>query len=176
MKATEMFVMVAVVLLVFALIARFISPSSVGVSITWGGTGYGTSAQFHLRRASDHVVLRCQHLLALDVALQPHCYVVAFFADNHRHRRVLAGVLSGAQLTNGSVGRLRSSSSYSPHPDNCCLESHSSNHQNAATTQLTLSGHSTTLRFPFAICRAAECYRFFNNCHRPLADLGRTTG
>ncbi len=37
MKATEMFVMVAVILLVFALITR---PSGLGVSITWGGTGY----------------------------------------------------------------------------------------------------------------------------------------
>ena len=35
MKATEMFVMVALILLVFALIARFISPSALGVSITW---------------------------------------------------------------------------------------------------------------------------------------------
>ena len=35
MKATEMFVMVALILLVFALIARFISPSLLGVSITW---------------------------------------------------------------------------------------------------------------------------------------------
>lgn len=38
--ATEMFVMVALILLVFALIARFTSPSGLGVSITWGGTGY----------------------------------------------------------------------------------------------------------------------------------------
>jgi hypothetical protein len=38
--ATEMFVMVALILLVFALIARFIGPSRLGVSITWGGTGY----------------------------------------------------------------------------------------------------------------------------------------
>jgi len=37
MKATEMFVMVAVILLVFALITR---PSGLGVSITWGGTRY----------------------------------------------------------------------------------------------------------------------------------------
>jgi len=40
MKATDMFVMVALILLVFALIARFISPSHLGVSITWGDTGY----------------------------------------------------------------------------------------------------------------------------------------
>jgi hypothetical protein len=40
MKPTELFVMVALMLLVFALIARFISPSGVGVSITWGSTGY----------------------------------------------------------------------------------------------------------------------------------------
>jgi len=40
MKATEMFVMVALILLVFALIARFISPSGLGVSITWGNTAY----------------------------------------------------------------------------------------------------------------------------------------
>jgi len=39
MKATEIFVMVALILLVFALIARFISPSGLGVSITWGDTG-----------------------------------------------------------------------------------------------------------------------------------------
>jgi hypothetical protein len=40
MKATEMFVMVALILLVFALTARFMSPSVLGVSIYWGGTGY----------------------------------------------------------------------------------------------------------------------------------------
>ena len=40
MKATEMFVMVALVLLVFALIARFISPAGLGVTVTWGSTVY----------------------------------------------------------------------------------------------------------------------------------------
>ena len=40
MKATELFVIVALILLVFALLARFISPSGLGVSITWGGAGY----------------------------------------------------------------------------------------------------------------------------------------
>ena len=40
MKATEMFVMVALILLVFALIARFIGPSGLGISIRWGSTGY----------------------------------------------------------------------------------------------------------------------------------------
>jgi hypothetical protein len=40
MKATELFVIVALILLVFALIARFISPSGLGMSIAWRGTGY----------------------------------------------------------------------------------------------------------------------------------------
>ena len=40
MKATEMFVIVALILLVFALIARFISPSGLGVTVTWGSTVY----------------------------------------------------------------------------------------------------------------------------------------
>lgn len=40
MKATEMFVMVALTLLVFALTARFMSSSALGVSIAWGGTRY----------------------------------------------------------------------------------------------------------------------------------------
>jgi hypothetical protein len=40
MKATELFVLVALILLVFALVARFISPSGLGVSIAWRGTGY----------------------------------------------------------------------------------------------------------------------------------------
>ena len=35
------------------------------------------------------------------------------------------------------MGGLRCSSSYSPHSGDFCLESHSSDHQNAATTQLT---------------------------------------
>jgi hypothetical protein len=40
MKATELFVIVALILLVLALVARFISPSGLGISITWRGTGY----------------------------------------------------------------------------------------------------------------------------------------
>ena len=46
MKATEMFVIVALILLVFALIARFIGPSGLGFSITWGSTGYGLPPSF----------------------------------------------------------------------------------------------------------------------------------
>jgi hypothetical protein len=40
MKAAELFVIVALILLVFALVARFINPSGLGISITWRGTGY----------------------------------------------------------------------------------------------------------------------------------------
>lgn len=40
MKTAELFVIVALILLVFALVARFVMPSSLGVSITWRGTGY----------------------------------------------------------------------------------------------------------------------------------------
>jgi len=40
MKAAEMFVVVALILLVFALIVRFTSFSSSGVAITLGSTGY----------------------------------------------------------------------------------------------------------------------------------------
>ena len=40
MKASEMFVMVALILLVFVLTARFISSSALGVSITWASTGF----------------------------------------------------------------------------------------------------------------------------------------
>ena len=40
MKASELFAMTALVLLVFALVARFISPSGLGMSIKWRGTGY----------------------------------------------------------------------------------------------------------------------------------------
>ena len=46
MKATEMFVVIALILLVFALIARFTSVSSLGVGITWGGTGYSLPPSF----------------------------------------------------------------------------------------------------------------------------------
>ena len=40
MKATEPFVIVALILLVFALFTRFVSPSGLGVSVTWRGSGY----------------------------------------------------------------------------------------------------------------------------------------
>ena len=40
MKATELFLIVALILLVFALVARLISPSGLGILITWGSTGY----------------------------------------------------------------------------------------------------------------------------------------
>ena len=40
MKATESFVIVALILLVFALVTRFITPSGLGASVTWHGTGY----------------------------------------------------------------------------------------------------------------------------------------
>lgn len=39
-RSSELFVIVAVVLLGFSLVARFISPSNLGVSIPWRGTGY----------------------------------------------------------------------------------------------------------------------------------------
>lgn len=40
MKPADLFVTVALILLVFALLARFVISSSLGVSITWGDTGY----------------------------------------------------------------------------------------------------------------------------------------
>src|ERR1017187_6983241 len=40
MKASEMFVIDALILLGFALVARFINSSALGISITWRGTGY----------------------------------------------------------------------------------------------------------------------------------------
>ena len=46
MKATELFVIGAIVLLLFALVARFVHPSGVGVSIIWRGTGYFVPPSF----------------------------------------------------------------------------------------------------------------------------------
>jgi len=40
MKASELFVISALILLAFSLVARFINPSGLGISITWRGTGY----------------------------------------------------------------------------------------------------------------------------------------
>jgi hypothetical protein len=40
MKASEMFAMEALILLGFALVARFINTPALGISITWRGTGY----------------------------------------------------------------------------------------------------------------------------------------
>jgi hypothetical protein len=40
MKAPEMFVIGALVLLGFSLVARFTNPSVLGISITWRGTAY----------------------------------------------------------------------------------------------------------------------------------------
>src|SRR2546426_8252375 len=39
-RPSELFVLSTVILLGFALFARFISPSGLGISITWRGTGY----------------------------------------------------------------------------------------------------------------------------------------
>ena len=97
-----------------------------------------TSTQLHLHRAGNYVVLLCQHLLALDVALQSRCYMVAFFVDNDWNRSVLAGALSSSQLTNGGMGGgARRSSSDSPDPGNFYLELHPSNRQDATNAQLT---------------------------------------
>jgi len=40
MKVSEMFVIDALILLGFALVARFVNPSPLGMSISWRGTGY----------------------------------------------------------------------------------------------------------------------------------------
>jgi hypothetical protein len=40
MKAPDLFVISALVLLGFAFVARFISPTGLGVSVAWRGTGY----------------------------------------------------------------------------------------------------------------------------------------
>lgn len=92
-----------------------------------------TPAQFHLHCAGNYVVLYCQHLLAIDAAVQSRCHLVAFLTDNHRYRCVLGGILSNGRLTDGDMGRLRSSSSDSPHSGNFRLESHPSSIQTAAT-------------------------------------------
>lgn len=39
-RFAEWVVIVAVILLVFSLMARFVSPSSLGIGIRWGGKGY----------------------------------------------------------------------------------------------------------------------------------------
>ena len=39
-RFVELFVIAALMLLVFSLIARFISPSGLGITMTWRGTGY----------------------------------------------------------------------------------------------------------------------------------------
>lgn len=46
MKATELFVIVALILLVFALVARFFGPSGLGIAIIWRGAGYGLPPSF----------------------------------------------------------------------------------------------------------------------------------
>jgi len=40
MKPADLFVIVALILLVFALLARFVISSSLGIGITWRGTAY----------------------------------------------------------------------------------------------------------------------------------------
>jgi hypothetical protein len=40
MKASDLFAITAFVLLGFALVARFINPTPLGISIAWRGTGY----------------------------------------------------------------------------------------------------------------------------------------
>jgi hypothetical protein len=39
-RSSELFAIAALILLLFSLIARFISPSALGISIPWRGTGY----------------------------------------------------------------------------------------------------------------------------------------
>jgi hypothetical protein len=95
MKTAELFAIVAPILLG--------SHWSNGLSTlqAWafrsGGAALGMD--FHpvsSHRPGNYDLLLCQYLLALDVAVQSHCYVVGFFANNYRHQRVVAGFLSSA--------------------------------------------------------------------------------
>ena len=43
-RSSEPFVIVALILLGFSLISRFISRSGLGISVTWRGTGYALPA------------------------------------------------------------------------------------------------------------------------------------
>jgi hypothetical protein len=58
---------------------------------------------------------------------------MAFLANNHRDRRVLAVILSSAELTNSGMGGLRSPSSSPLNAGDFCLESHPSDIEDAAT-------------------------------------------
>jgi len=76
MKATELHVIAALILLVLALVARFITPSGLGLSISWRGA----DMYFLPVSSASRWRLCCASLpaLALDVAVQSHCYMVAF--------------------------------------------------------------------------------------------------
>jgi hypothetical protein len=58
---------------------------------------------------------------------------MAFLANNHRDRRVLAVILSSTELTNSDMGGLCSTSRSPLDAGDFCLESRPSCIQNAAT-------------------------------------------
>ena len=131
MKATEMFVMVAVILLVFVLITR---PSGLGVSITWGGTGYVLPPSFIC------VVLAtmlCFIASIYSLWMLPFNRIATWWHFSLTTIGIGMFWLAFYRVPNSRTAvwaAFCSSSSYSPHSGDFCLESHSSNHQNAATT------------------------------------------
>ncbi len=112
-RSSEPFVIVALILLGFSLISRFISRSGLGISVTWRGTGY--------------VLPPGSISIGLATAL-------CFFATIYSLWMLpFNRTATCAKLTNGGMGGLCSTSSGSPHSSDFCFESHPSNLQNAAT-------------------------------------------
>ena len=142
MKPTEPFVIVALILLMFGLVTRFISPAGLGVSVTWHGTGYVLPPSFICIALAT---MLCFIASVYSLWMLPFNRAATrwhFFADDYWYRGVLAGILSSTQLTNGDMGRLRGSSSDSAHSSNFRLESHPSGAQTAAIAWVTKTGLS----------------------------------
>jgi hypothetical protein len=62
-RPPDLFVISALLLLVFALSARSTSPSVLGISTHWRGSLYVFPPEFNLHRSGNHAVLLCLNLL-----------------------------------------------------------------------------------------------------------------
>src|SRR5580700_2983663 len=113
MKASELFVISALILLVFVLASRFFSSSGLGIGIPFRGTGYVLPpSTICVGQATALCFVATIYSLWM-LPFNRTATLFHFLADGLWHWGFLAGVLSSAKLTNSNVGGLCSPSSSS---------------------------------------------------------------
>jgi len=137
MQASEMFVIGALVLLGFALVARFINPSPLGISITWRGTGFvlpPSTISIALATALCFfaTIYSLWMLPFSRTAMLWHFWLTSIGIGVFW----LAFYRAGSALPNSALGCLCIASGGSPHAADLRLESTPSAIQDAATAYL----------------------------------------